>query len=307
MITLFFNDLEKKIKDYFPFKEIVKNLNKLNYPITVEGPKGPFLAYLIGKIAEYSPGNLLIVLPTEKEANNLSQDLEAFNLDAFQFPWWGSLPYQIPPNNLHISGERINKLIKLQTSKKNIIIASLRSLLTPVPPPDFIKNLSKTIKVEQTIDPKEIETYLGEIGYLRVPRVSAPGEFALRGEVLDIFLPGNEEALRIVFEFDVVEEIKLFSPISQKSTENFKTCTIFPAKEIIWTEDRIQGFKKYLKSQKFLLEKDEENLDKLTSTNECTYQEMFFPITFEKNHSIIDYLSEDSLLTLFENERIVTG
>ena len=66
--------------------------------------------------------------------------------------------------------------------------------------------------------------------YLRVPRVSSPGEFALRGEVLDVGVPGKDgDAVRVVFEFDEIEEIKLFDMTSQSSSNSMSSFNLFPA------------------------------------------------------------------------------
>ena len=93
-----------------------------------------------------------------------------------------------------------------KNKKPTFYVISQRALLTPVPPADYVKSLVFTIKKGQTFDPTNVAEKLSQLGYLRVPRVTVRGEFTLRGEVLDIFMPGEEFAHRIVFDFDEVEE-----------------------------------------------------------------------------------------------------
>ena len=118
-----------------------------------------------------------------------------------------------------------------------------RAFLTPVPPPEYFASLLTTIRKGDTFDSASLAERLASFGYTRVPRVTVHGEFALRGEVFDVFMPGETEAHRIVFEFDTVEQIKAFNPGDQSSVSALESLVLYPAKEVIWDEARIDALK----------------------------------------------------------------
>ena len=110
----------------------------------------------------------------------------------------------------------------------------------PLPPPAYIKKSSIILHKEQTFDSIGLAKRLSELGYLRVPKVGMKGEFALRGEVLDIFMPGEMYANRIVFDFDKIEQIKVFDTENQASISTVDRLLIYPMKEVLWNEELIK-------------------------------------------------------------------
>ena len=117
-----------------------------------------------------------------------------------------------------------------------IFIIPQRVMQTPAPSPEYIKSLCFSLSVGQQIDTVKTAEKLTSIGYTRVPRVSVRGEFSLRGEVLDIFLPESEDAVRIIFDFDTIEKIKTFDAENQTTSSSVNSVLIYPMKEVILNE-----------------------------------------------------------------------
>ncbi|MFO7729300.1 MAG: transcription-repair coupling factor, partial [Spirochaetia bacterium] len=192
MITLFQNKLNKRLDTYNPFIELLRNFRQKEFSLTVEGTEGFFFALVVERLFRYSESPFLIVTPTEQEAETLVRDLSMFTDRAYQFPWWSSVPYGAKQTQLNIAGKRMGQLVQMISGEPFIAVASLRAFLTPLPPPQFIRSKLLTLKVGQEFDPVQLTETLQSYRYLRVPKVTVAGEFALRGEVLDLFLPGNE-------------------------------------------------------------------------------------------------------------------
>ena len=106
------------------------------------------------------------------------------------------------------------------------VICSHRAFLTPVPDPGRYKKRLFRIAVGDTFDPADLARRLQSFGYSRVPRVTVRGEYALRGEVVDLFQPGDELALRIVFDFDEIEQIKGLSGIQRVAEFLIEQCPV---------------------------------------------------------------------------------
>ncbi len=297
MITLFINYLDSILNKYQPYKKTLDSLIKGNFPIKIEGADGFFRTYLTEKLASLSRCSTIVVTPTEKEARIVLKDLQTLNDNVCYFPGWENIIFSGNKYQSDVSGKRMHYLSELLMDKEFIIVVSLKTLLTPVPPASFIKKKLVLLKVGDSIDPLVWEELLVLYGYLRVTKVSMHGEFSLKGEVLDIFLHGRDSAIRIVFEWDKIEEIKLFDPLSQKSREKLGQITIYPATEILWDKDRIEALKTVLKSGRA-------ELEILETGNSCRNEEFLFSTTFEVPGSLIDYISEKSNIVLIHEDRL---
>ncbi len=300
MITLFQNKLNKKLDTYDPFIELLRSFRQKEFTLEVEGTEGFFFALLVERLFRYAKSPFLIVTPTEQEAETLVRDLSLFTDRAYQFPWWSSVPYGGKHTQLGIAGKRMYQLVQMLSGEPFIAVASLRAFLTPLPPPEFIKSKLITLQVGQEFDPVQLAETLQLYQYLRVPRVTVAGEFALRGEVLDFFPPGREEAVRIVFEWDQIEEIRSFNPLSQSSTGSVKHTTIFPVSEIVWEEWSIQRMKELLPNAEDLHEQIEEE-------GRCSDEVYFFPAAFEHPAALADYLDQQATQFLLYDDRLKNG
>ena len=307
MITLFLNTILERLSNYRPQKELIRKIARNEYPICLQGPKGFFLAVLVSKIFSMTRGSSLIVLANELDAERFAQDLFSLGVDVDYFPWWGTVPYVTPPNHEKVAGHRIRVLTSLLKGNKKVIVTSLRGFISPLPPPELLKDISIELKVGDSFNPVEIEDRLTAMGYMRVPKVYGPGEFALRGEVLDVYLPGDEMPHRIVFEFDTIEEIKTFETSTQSSLEKKNGCSVYPFKELIWTEEAVQKIRTYLGNVKVPASEDSKVIEDLNEKGTCLFEELYYPLGFSRQYSFCDYLSAESRVMLVEKERLDNG
>jgi transcription-repair coupling factor (superfamily II helicase) len=303
MITLFLNQLNNLLKECSYYKELLKETKKDEFSLTLEGPEGFFLAYLIHNLFEKGKGTLLIVTPTELEAKNLVSDLSLLTDKAYAFPWWDKVPYSGNRVQPHIASDRIHYLVQMLKGDSFILVVGLRAFLTPVPPPELIRASLFPVKVGDEFDPLAIQQRLIQYGYLKVPKVTVPGEFALRGEVLDLFLGGEAEPIRIVFEWDEVERITTFDPDLQKSTAELEQVLIHPLREILWSEERFSLLEEELP---VTAAKDAFLID-LRERKSCRDEENFFAASFKKPASLVDYLDSEAMQILFEDDRLFAG
>jgi transcription-repair coupling factor (superfamily II helicase) len=131
------------------------------------------------------------------------------------------------------------------------------------------------------------------------------GQFALRGEVLDIFMGGEESACRVLFDFDKVESIRRFDPLDQAAyKEKLDALYISPMKEVVWTDDRIEALEKNLANCKEFQDGGKAVIEELISHRAVSGEEMFYPLSFEKAGSLLDYLGAQGTLVLVGRERL---
>ncbi|GHV74141.1 transcription-repair-coupling factor [Spirochaetia bacterium] len=285
------------------------------FPLEIEGAEGSFGAILLAGLFQNKPGTFLAVTPTEREAVDLASDLETLGLPVALFPWWGAMPYREMAPLSAVFGDRSRVLSALARTGggRGIVIAPERAFLTPLPPPDYIRSLLITLKPGGKIDTVSLAETLVRYGYTRAPRVQVHGEFALRGEVLDVLM-GDGEAYRVLFDFDVVESIKRFDPVDQSSTIHDKAAelVIRPLKEVVWSDDRIEALSRNLASMEEFSGQGRSQgraiLEELMTRRTAPGEELFFPLAFETAASLTDYLGEADIgpgtVCYFERERL---
>ncbi len=307
MITLFYKDITERLKSYRPVKDLMIDLSASRFPIDVSCPPGLFTALLLTYCSGRINKPILTVMPTEREAETLIRDLELFDIRSQLFPWWGSMPYSDASPKSRVFGDRIRCLTGILQNQYQIVVTSLRSVLNPLPPVQSIKKTMLELEKGGSIDPMRLGALLQEYGYLRVPKVSVHGEYALRGEVLDVFLSGAEYALRVVFAFDIIEEIKLFDPISQSSLESITSADIYPMKEVVWTEDRIETLRKNCSSAPEMKNNGDALLEEIRTKGYANGEEMYYSLAFDEQNTLADYFLKDVHIFLAEYERLQTA
>ncbi len=307
MTTLLLHEIGDTLKGYGPYKQLSYRLKHREYPFRVQGLHGSFLALLLARLQRDISGTFLLVVPTEKEAESLVGDLELFRANAALFPWWGTLPYSDTSPPAGVFGRRAWTLTRLLSGEPMVLVTSLRGFLSPLPPPGYLRERILRLRRGDAIDPVDLGRRLETYGYLRVPRVSVRGEFALRGEVLDVFLPGGEEPVRVVFEFDQVEEVKRFDQESQHSTERLDVLEIYPMREVLWTDDRIDALAAAMKEAEEFPNGGAQVLEHLREHRTMRGEEIFFPQAFPETGVLSSYLPEDSVLFLLDYERLISS
>ncbi|MFP3042199.1 transcription-repair coupling factor [Treponema primitia] len=334
MKTVSFPSFLKRIADSPGVSRILDEFIRGNFPLEIEGAEGSFGAVLLSALFQTKPGNFLAVTPTEREAAELATDLETLGLPVALFPWWGTMPYREMAPLSTVFGDRSRVLsglaygltAKVQKANKEeqggggrgIVIVPERAFLTPLPPPEYIRSLLITLRPGGKIDTIALAETLSGYGYTRVPRVQVHGEFALRGEVLDILMGGDDSAYRVLFDFDQVESIKRFDPVDQSSLgpgdrERVGELVIRPLKEVVWSDERIEVLSRNLATMEEFSNQSRNQgravLEELMTRRSAGGEELFFPLAFETAPggfppALIDYLGENGTVCYFERERL---
>lgn len=305
MISLLINQISSQFNKYEPFQRLREQLKKGCFPVDLEGPQGGFLSIISANIMQETGSCSLVVVPSEQEAENLVQDLSLLpHTRSALFPWWGLLPYGDGHPLPSVFGERAYLLSCLLAGEKIMIVAPLRSLLIPLPPPEHLREHFMLLKKGDSLDLTVLSRNLQALGYLRVPRVSLKGEYALRGEVVDIFCYGREEPSRLLLNFDIIDEIKHFDVINQVSTVELEELRISPLREVILSSQLISTLRKRLAGLNIAAEAAADFSERFLLDPDMKGAELYFPLCFEKSSSLLDYLPPGSNLIISDSEQI---
>ncbi len=306
MANLFAKQLDSHFEQSRALRALLAAAPHPGQALRVHGPRGAYLSLVIDRLSRGRAS--LVLVPTEREAEAIVQDVESIgSARAVLFPWWGTVTYEGSSPIASIFGERVRNLGRLAAGEKLIVVAPLRAALTPVPPPSYLRELTLTVKKGQRLDPQETAARLARCGYLRVPTVTIHGELAVRGEVIDVFVPGSDQAVRMTLDFDTVASIRLFDPIDQSSTGTVGSVDILPCREVVLGETEFAAVRSALREQGFSTEEIEETTARLAEDPEAGGVELFYPLCMPAPASLFDYFDSEGSVFLVDEERLRAG
>ena len=186
-------------------------------------------------------GNRIIVTFQEQKARELWEEYRFFDPKAAYYPAKDILFYQSDIRGNVLTAERINALKRMAEEPFCTIITTFDGLMNPMPSPErFIASVTK-IAVGDAVELEELTRHLVELGYEKNYQVQTSGEFSVRGGIIDIFPLTEENPFRIELWGDEVDSIRSFDSESQRSIENLTEVHIYPASELVLTEEERQA------------------------------------------------------------------
>ena len=118
MITLFINEISESLKKNKSWQSLLQQYcNNSGTPLNLSGPKGPYVAAILTDLFKYTKDSLLVVTPTERDAEELASDLNLFNNNIILFPWWGTMLYKGISAQASIFGASVKSLIEISGTK----------------------------------------------------------------------------------------------------------------------------------------------------------------------------------------------
>ena len=188
--------------------------------------------FLLAARSQSAP--LVVVTASSRRANELKDELDTY-LGAgtvLELPPWETLPHEKLSPKSDTVANRIKVLSNLESAK--IIVTSVRALIQPIAPLEI--DLVK-IEIDDEISMEKLIGHLVLLGFARTDLVERRGDFAVRGGILDLFLPDQDHPIRIDFFGDQIEEIAWFTVADQRTFEPVVgKVTIYPCREILLTE-----------------------------------------------------------------------
>jgi transcription-repair coupling factor (superfamily II helicase) len=216
-----------------------------------EGVDALVLARLTREAAAASggPGFVLHVARDDRRLEALRGALAFFDpkVRVIAFPAWDTVPYDRVGPNAEIVAKRMTALARLVVGGRReptLILTTVNAILQRVPPRQFVRNAIRQMAPGQRIDMNRLVQRLLLGGYQRTGTVMEPGEFAVRGGILDMFPPGRANPVRLDFFGDTLESIKTFDPETQRTHKLVQKLTLLPVSEVAFGEEAERTFRR---------------------------------------------------------------
>ncbi len=258
------------------------------------------LAWFLAQAAEAHDGPLLAVARDTQGAHQLEADLHTLlgtrgDLPVLPFPDWETLPYDRFSPHPDIVSQRLAALHHLPTLKRGIVVVPVQTLMQRLPPLRYVIGGSFDYRVGQTLDFDAEKRRLEAASYRHVPQVLDPGDFAVRGGLLDVYPMGADAPLRIELLDDSIDSIRAFDPESQRSLEKTDAVRMLPGREVPLDENAIERALGTLR-ERFDVDTRRSSLyQDLKSGLAPAGVEYYLPLFFEQTASLFDYLGEKVL------------
>ncbi len=216
-------------------------------------------------------------------------------------PAWDCLPYDRVSPSSDTSARRLAALSGLIAHHRKphaaIVLVTVNAMLQKVAPQDIIESLAFSARPGNQVRMDDIATRLERNGFERVATVREVGEYAVRGGILDVFVPGSEEPVRLDFFGDTLESIRSFDPASQRTTGQVRSLDLNPMSEVTLTPDTISRFRKNYLSAFGAATRDDALYVAVSEGRRYPGMEHWLPLFYEKLETVFDYLKGFRLVT----------
>ncbi|MEA4940452.1 MAG: transcription-repair coupling factor [Christensenella sp.] len=263
-------------------------------PVEAFGVAANAKAHLLASLSEKR--QVLFVTATDTTATQICEGARLFGVSAELF-----LPRETPLTYVHAEsgeqrGERISALCTLLTGEPCVVCASAAALLQALAPKGAFAASLLTLQVGDTVEPRGLIERLVSAGYERVEMVEGRGQIAARGDLVDVYAPGEEYPVRIEFFGDEIDQMRFFDPVTQRGVEQITGTQIRPALETPQPKELTSKALKLIEGRAGLSDAEEAWSAGVSSVG----GDVLLPLLYKKTDTLLDYLAPDAILVVDE-------
>lgn len=315
------NTFTQPLYELKEFAEARKNLEAGQTPIYLTGCIDSQKCHLMYGLSEQARYRVIITY-SEAKAKEIYDDFILYDKNAYLYPAKDIIFFSADIHGNAIIQNRIKVLKRLLEGEETTIITTIDGGMDRILPLEYLQQQVIQLTEAQTVDLTKLVKQLVELGYDRQGQVDAPGQFAVRGGILDIFPLTSETPYRVELWGDEIDSIKTFDVANQRSIERVEEVILYPAVEYVLDSDRIvRGLKKIRDEEKDYVKKlREENRQEAASRIQGLVEEFaenlegfignvnidsYLGYFFQDTVSLFDYFHpEDTVFFLDEPIRI---
>lgn len=287
------------------FIDLLKQIENKTSPIAISGLTDVGMIQIGTAIHEFGKKPICIVTYNEIQAKKLYQDIQYFIDNVVLFPKKEIVTYDYIAESKELPYQRIEAFNQIKSRKNLIVVTTIEAITQKLPKKEMLYANELNFKIGETYSLDEIKQKLIQLGYVRYDLIEGRGQFSIRGGILDI-ATNEKTGVRIEFWGDEIDSIRNFSITSQRSVDTLEKATIYPAHEYILEnsiEKICQKIKETVSNQK-QKEIIEEDIEQIKAGNYISKIDKYFNCFYEKQETLLDYLSTHYCIFLEEIGKI---
>jgi transcription-repair coupling factor (superfamily II helicase) len=260
---------------------------------------GSAAALALAEAAQADRRLYVLIAASARELERLSAELRFFAADALpllRLPDWEVLPYDLFSPHPDIVSERLKTLFELPAVRHGCLIVAADTLMQRLAPRSYVEGRAFELRQGQALALEPFRQRLIEAGYASVSQVVSPGEFAVRGSLLDVFPMGTAVPLRIDLFDDEIEALRRFDPDTQRSLDTLSCVRLLPAREVPLDADAVKDFRRRYRTR---FEGDPTRAVVYRGVSEGLAPagvEFYQPLFFDATATLFDYLPQDAVI-----------
>ena len=264
--------------------------------ITLSGAPEGFDAQLLLQEAAKSGSPLIHVARDDKRMTAMRDALRFFapDMPVVVFPGWDCLPYDRVSPNADISAARMATLAGLVHGMPSqvILLTTMSAATQRVPARDVLKGAAWSAQVGGRVDEKALREFLVRMGFVQSPTVMEPGDYAVRGGIIDIYPPGDMGPVRLDLFGDVLDGARRFDPATQRTTEKLDLVELAPVSEVILDEAAITRFRQNYRIEFGAAGTDDPLYEAISAGRKHQGAEHWLAFYYDTLETLFDYLPE---------------
>ncbi|MDC1376158.1 transcription-repair coupling factor [Amylibacter sp.] len=209
-------------------------------------PEG-FDANILSNFISEKQKSIIFVARDDKRLDLMRKSLWFFspNIPVLNFPSWDCLPYDRVSPNADVSSARMATLAALSSGFEAplVLLTTLNAITQYIPNRTIVSDNSFVAIVGRTINVNKLRSYFSKMGFVQTPTVTEPGDYAIRGGIIDVFPPGEVGPVRMDLFGDELESARRFDPVTQRTVENLDRIEFAPVSEVILDDVSINRFR----------------------------------------------------------------
>ncbi len=215
-----------------------------------------------------------------------------------EFPAWDCLPYDRVSPNPTISARRMATLATLAAGLNGafVLLTTLAAATQRIPAREVLRGASFAARVGDRVDERHLRGFLARMGFSPVSTVAEPGDFAIRGGIVDLWPPGKGGPIRLDFFGDQLDGARRFDPVTQRTTEKLSAVEFAPMSEIILDEAAITRFRQTYRIEFGAGGQDDPLYEAVSAGRKHQGMEHWLPFFHERLETLFDHLPDASVM-----------
>lgn len=279
------------------------------HKLTLARPPGSADAFLLTQVCEkaHATGHVVfLVCSNPHDALRLFEEIQQFNTDLriFHLPDWETLPYDNLSAHQDLVSERLSTLYSLAQGKVDVLVAAAPTAIQKIAPPSYLASTSFYFKAGEQLNERNFREQLTTAGYTHVSQVISPGEYCIRGGIIDLFPTGAVLPYRLDLFDNEIESIKTFDVDTQRTLYPVPEIRLLPGREYAFNEQARQQFRSRWRER---FEGD--------PTKVALYRDMgngvagagieyYLPLFFDETVSLIDHFPKNKPIAFIQHDQV---